>query len=234
VEGYLFDITLAAAERYKQQRLEFVDPATVNKEENCLKAMLNKAVRWGYLKDHALKGMSSLKEPPGRLRYLMPEETTHLIAACDTPPYLRPVVDLVAMHTITLSHTKNNEARVIPINDTAAAVLKPWPRVVGTNALFSGLNGPMVTQAFWRACRKADGPKLRLHDLRHTFASYLAMGGFNLRAIQQLSGHKDLRMTAWYAYLSANHLQQAVKSLDAVLGWNKAVDTLWTSSEERT
>jgi Phage integrase SAM-like domain len=48
-------------ERYKQQRLESVDPATVNKEVNCLKAMLNKAMRWGYLKDNPLRGMNALK-----------------------------------------------------------------------------------------------------------------------------------------------------------------------------
>ena len=252
-DRYLFDMTLAAAERYKQQRLESVDPATVNKEVNCLKAMLNTAVRWGYLKENPLKGMSALKEPPGRLRYLAPDETTRLIAACDTPPYLRPIVDL-AMHTgmrrseilalrwgdvdlrrrtITLSHTKNNERRVIPINDTVAAALRAWPRIVGSDAIFPDLNGPMVTRAFERACRKADVPNLRLHDLRHTFASYLAMGGCNLRAIQQLLGHKDLRMTARYAYLSADHLQQAVNSLDTVFGLNRLVDTLWTPAEEQ-
>ena len=76
------------------------------------------------------------------------------------------------------------------MNDTVAAVLKAWPRQVETDALFPELNGPMVTRAFWRACRKADLPNLRLHDLRHTFASYLAMGGFNLRTIQQLLGIK--------------------------------------------
>jgi integrase len=103
-------------------------------------------------------------------------------------------------------------------NATVAAALRTWPRVVGTDALFAGLNGPMVTRAFWRACRKAEVPNLRLYDLRHTFASYLAMGGFNLRAIQQLLGHKDLRMTARYAHLSADHLRQAVNSLDTVLG----------------
>jgi integrase len=252
-DRYLFDITLASAERYKQQRLRSVDPATVNKEVNCLKAMLNKAVRWGYLKENPLKGMSALKEPPGRLRYLTPEETTRLVTACHRPTYLRAIVDL-AMHTgmrrseilalrwgdvdllrrtITLCYTKNNERRVIPINDTVAAALRDWPRVVGTDALFPGLNGPMVTRAFERACRKADVPNLRLHDLRHTFASYLAMGGFNLRAIQQLLGHKDLRMTARYAHLSADHLQQAVKSLDTVLGSNRAIDTVWTPAEEQ-
>jgi integrase len=225
-ERYLFHFTVAEVERYKQARLAAVRASTVNKELNCLKAMLNKAVSWGYLKEHPLKGVKGLKEPPGRLRYLAPEESARLLEGCDTPAYLRPIVDL-AMHTgmrrseilaicwsdldlhrrtITLTHTKNNERRVIPINDTVAAVLKAWPRSVGTDALFPGLNGPMVTRAFWRACRRAGVPNLRLHDLRHTFASYLAMGGFNLRTIQQLLGHKDMRMTSRYAHLSADHL----------------------------
>jgi integrase len=196
--------------------------------------------------------MSALKERPGRLRYLTPEEFTRLSAACHTSPYLWPIVT-IAIHTgmrrsemltlrwgdvdlrrrtITLSQTKNNERRVIPINATVAAMLKAWPRVVGADRLFPGVNGPMVTRAFERACRKADVANLRLHDLRHTFASYLAMGGVNLRAIQQLLGHRDLRMTARYAHLSADHLQQAVNSLDTTLGCNKAIDTLWTPAEE--
>jgi integrase len=237
-DQYLFQITLADAERYKQQRLERVDPATVNKELNCLKAMLNKAVAWGYLQTHPLRGMKGLKELPGRLRYLTPDEKARLLDACASPSYLRPIVDL-AMHTgmrrseilglrwadvdlrrrtITLTHTKNNERRVIPVNDTVAATLKALPRHLDTDLLFPAVNGPMVTRAFWRACRKARLPNLRFHDLRHTFASYLAMGGFNLRTIQQLLGHRDLRMTSRYAHLSADHLQQAVKSLDAVLG----------------
>ena len=242
-EQYLFQMCLVEAEGYKQQRLQAVNPATVNKELNCLKAMLNKAVTWGYLRENPLKGLKGLKEPPGRLRYLAPEETARLLAACETPPYLRPIVEL-AMHTgmrrseilalhwgdvdfrrrtITLTHTKNNERRVIPVNDTVTTVLKAWPRSVSTDGLFPGLNGPMVTRAFWRACRKACVPNLRLHDLRHTFASYLAMGGFNLRTIQQLLGHKDLRMTSRYSHLSADHLQQAVESLDSVFGEGKLI-----------
>jgi integrase len=215
-----------------------VDPSTVNKEVNCLKAMLNKAVAWGYLQTHPLRGLKGLREPPGRLRYLTPEEKARLLDACTSPPYLRPIVDL-AMHTrmrrseilslqwpdvdlrrrtIALMHTKNNERRVIPVNDTVAVTLKTLPRHLDTDLLFPAVNGPMVTRAFWRACRKAHLPNLRFHDLRHTFAPYLAMGGFNLRTIQQLLGHRDLRMTSRYAHLSADHLQQAVKSLDAVLG----------------
>ena len=74
----------------------------------------------------------------------------------------------------------------------------------------------MVTMAFRRACQRARIPDCRFHDLRHTFGSHLAMEGFNLRTIQQLLGHRDLRMTMRYAHLSAEHLQQAVNRLDAL------------------
>jgi integrase len=91
--------------------------------------------------------------------------------------------------TVTLIHTKNN-GRVILIYDTVAAVLNAWPRVVSTDALLPDLNGPMVTQGFERACRKADVPNLRLHDLRHTFASHLAMGVSICEPFSSCSGIK--------------------------------------------
>ena len=76
----------------------------------------------------------------------------------------------------------------------------------------------MVTMAFRRACQCAGIPDCRFHDLRHTFGSHLALEGFNLRTIQQLLGHRDLRMTTRYAHLSAEYLQQAVNRLDALMG----------------
>jgi integrase len=237
-EQYLSEITLARTEQYKAQRLTLVDPATVNKELNCLKALLNKAVAWKHLKTHPLAGMRLLKEPPGRLRYLTPEEKDRLLDACAEPPYLQPIVEL-AIHTgmrrgnivklrwpdidlkrrmILLSKTKNNERHAIPMNETVAAVLHATPHHLGSDLLFPGVNGNMVTMAFQRACRRAGLTDLRFHDLRHTFGSHLAMEGFNLRTIQQLLGHKDLRMTMRYAHLSAEHLQQAVNRLDVVMG----------------
>lgn len=44
------------------------------------------------------------------------------------------------------------------------------------------------------------------------------MKGFNLWTIQQLLGHKDLRMTMRYSHLAAEHLQQAVNHVDTVMG----------------
>jgi integrase len=140
-ERFLFQIAVTEVERYKQERLLTVSPSTVNKELNCLKAMLNKAITWGYLKENPLKGMLGLKEPAGRLRYLALEEAARLLTACEAPPYLLPIVEF-AMHTgmrrseilalrwsdvdlrrrtLTLTQTKNNERRIIPVRRAVLA-----------------------------------------------------------------------------------------------------------------
>jgi len=57
----------------------------------------------------------------------------------------------------------------------------------------------------------------RFHDLRHTFASYLTMAGVNLRTVQTLLGHKDLRMAMRCCHLSPEHLKEAVSILGRTL-----------------
>lgn len=58
----------------------------------------------------------------------------------------------------------------------------------------------------------------RFHDLRHTYASHLAMRGVHIRALQELLGHKTLAMTQRYFHLAPEQLQNAVKLLDGVIG----------------
>jgi len=70
-----------------------------------------------------------------------------------------------------------------------------------------------VTSAFKRAVRRAVMKDFRIHGLRHTFASYLAMGGANTRTIQELLGHKGTRMTLRYSHLSHAHLREAVENI---------------------
>jgi len=89
--------------------------------------------------------------------------------------------------------------------------------------VFPDINGNMVTVAFERACKRAGVRDFRFHDLRHTFASYLTMGGGNIRTVQTLLGHKDLRMTMRYSHLSPEHLREAVLILDK--GLSKSVYT---------
>ena len=54
-DQYLFHISVADTARSKQKPLGVVDPAAVDEELNSLKAMINKAVRRGYLKENALR-----------------------------------------------------------------------------------------------------------------------------------------------------------------------------------
>ena len=75
-----------------------------------------------------------------------------------------------------------------------------------------------MSVAFARACRKAGIEDFRLHDLRHTAASWMRMSGADIHTVAQLLGHKDLRMAARYQHLSPAFLEEAVRGLDTVFG----------------
>lgn len=79
-----------------------------------------------------------------------------------------------------------------------------------------------IRKSFFIALKKAGIINFRFHDLRHTFASQLAMSGVDLNTIRELMGHKTLRMTLRYSHLSLNHKKRAVD----VLG--QRMDTIWT------
>src|SRR6266511_712155 len=151
-----------------------------------------------------------------QLRYLTPEELTRLLEAC--APHLRPIA-LMAVHTdmrrreilslrwsdvdlrtrtITLTKTKNNEPRILPINAQLADVLRRIPRHVESPYVFCDRDGrsyDRVDNGFRRAGKRAGIVDVRFHDLRHTFASQLIMRGANLRSVQKLLGHKTGKMT---------------------------------------
>jgi integrase len=57
-----------------------------------------------------------------------------------------------------------------------------------------------VSKRFQQACRDADVPVIRFHDLRHTFATRMAATGQPLRALQEFLGHADAKTTQIYAH----------------------------------
>jgi site-specific recombinase XerD len=77
-----------------------------------------------------------------------------------------------------------------------------------------------VKHGFTSACRKAGITDVRFHDLRHTYASHLAMRGVHIRTLQELLVHKTLIMTQRYSHLAPEQWQNAVKLLDGVIGEN--------------
>ncbi|MEW6675413.1 MAG: site-specific integrase [Nitrospirota bacterium] len=222
-------------EEYKTQRLREVIPTTINKEIGCLKHMYTKALEWGYLKRNPAKEVKLLKQPPGRLRYLEREEINNLLDAC--APHLRPII-VAGLNTgmrkgeilnlkwsdvdlknrrITLTNTKNNEIRIIPINDTFyQELINLKDNSQGEYVFCNAKKKPFsdIKKAFVSALKRAGIKDFRFHDLRHTFGSHLVMKGVDLRTVQQLLGHKDIKMTMRYSHLSPGHLQEAVVKLD--------------------
>lgn len=75
----------------------------------------------------------------------------------------------------------------------------------------------------WNAARiRAGLPDLRVHDLRHSFASFLVNAGRSLYEVQELLGHADIRTTSRYAHLSRERLFAAVEAVPRA-GWESQV-----------
>lgn len=236
-EKYLFEITPQMIEKYKADRLEKVTPASVNRELACLKHMYTKAIEWGYVKASPVKTVKLLKEPPGRLRYLKADEAEKLLQACIN--YLRSIV-ITALNTgmrrseilglkwrdvdlenkkVTVRNTKNNETRVIPINKTLYQELSILSKNPGSEYVFSNGKGhPFgdIKKSFSSALKRAKIEDFHFHDLRHTFGSHLVMQGIDLKTVQQVMGHKDIKMTMRYSHLSPEYVQEAMERLDNV------------------
>ena len=70
-----------------------------------------------------------------------------------------------------------------------------------------------VRKAFSTACRRAGIENFHIHDLRHTFASWLVMNGTPLFEVSKLLRHASIQMTERYAHLAPGHLHDAVNNL---------------------
>lgn len=133
---------------------------------------------------------------------------------------------------IYLPKTKNGEARKVPINEDAAAIfgvrrkrLQLKSRYVfchetkkkdrkGHLLLYEPVGD--FSTAFDKAVKDAGIDDCWFHDLRHTFASHAVMRGRTLKEVQELLGHKSIKMTMRYAHLAEKHKVDAVNALNGL------------------
>jgi integrase len=110
-------------------------------------------------------------------------------------------------------------AKVVYLNAPARALLQELPRVADASRVIPAMRAEAAAPSIdkvWGRVRKAAGlTDVRLHDLRHSFASVGAAGGLSLPIIGALLGHKHAATTARYAHLSADPLRAANNAVGA-------------------
>jgi integrase len=110
--------------------------------------------------------------------------------------------------------SKNNEVRVVPMNEILYNVLNSMRGREGK--VFKNRRGQpyrSVRTSFEKALKEAGIKNFTFHDLRHTFASWLAMEGVPMSTIGKLLGHKTPQMTMRYAHLAPEYLADVVELL---------------------
>ena len=126
---------------------------------------------------------------------------------------------------VRLMHTKSGRPRQVPLTKRLRGVLaslrrkesKPGEPVFLYRALGAGEPVPYrnPTKAWKSALRRAEVDRtLRLHDLRHTFASRLVSHGVPLLDVSKLLGHRTTAMTQRYAHLLPTAFDAAIEKLD--------------------
>lgn len=216
-------------------------PATINRYLATLSHALSQAVKeWGWLETSPMTKLRRKKEPLGRVRFLSDDERESLLKSCravESLP-LYPIV-VLALSTgmrqgeilgltwadmdlqrgwIVLHHTKNNDRRGLPLVGHALEVLKDHAKVrrIDTAQVFPDLTGntPAFRKAWGVALKEAKIENFRFHDLRHSAASYLAMGGASLTEIADVLGHRTLAMVKRYAHIADDHRARVVSKMN--------------------
>ncbi len=122
---------------------------------------------------------------------------------------------------LRLSDSKTGQ-RTVPLSPAAKRVIAAWPRVSGNPWVIPGkLDGrPLrnVNRSWCKVRERAGLEDVRLHDLRHSFASRALALGESLPMIGKLLGHARIQTTARYAHLAENSVRDSAARVAASIG----------------
>jgi integrase len=210
---------------------------TVNTYIRRIRAALNKAVEWNYLGQNPYD-----KKPRGKIlvkgvkklpRFLEPEEFPKVMEAIKDDAFRAMIqlyiltgcrrAELVSLKWpevkegyIIILATKNKEQRIVPLSEEAHKALAVLKRTKAGYVFPKWRTRDAVTRKFHNCIVDAKIPHIRLHDLRHTAASYLAMSGVTLETIGDILGQKDKRATEIYRHLLPGYVQAQMEMLGNV------------------
>jgi integrase len=118
-----------------------------------------------------------------------------------------------------IAFTKSGRERHVPLSAAAITLLNQIPKQGEYIFANPKTNKPFKSfYVSWDTARKAAGLEgLRVHDLRHSFASFLVNAGCSLYEVQKLLGHASIAMTQRYSHLSQDSLMRAVSCAEVYL-----------------
>ena len=209
----------------REQEISF---RTANIELAVLSNLLNFAVRRGYIEKNATSGIKKLNEL-SRLKTLSDEDIEKLIngatnkltkdlitfliyTGCRKGEALNLKWDDVDMQNdvIAIKGTKTKYDRYIPVSRALKRILEGINRESVYVFSYRGKKLSNFRESFKTACKRAGLNGLRVHDLRHVFASKMVMSGTSLYITGNLLGHRTPQMTMRYAHLAPYTLKKAV------------------------
>ncbi len=229
------EITSKGVEEYKEKRLKDVSKSTINREIALLSNLFTTAVTWKHATSNPVKGVARYEEPDPVERPLTTDEEARLLDAASRR--LKPILvllintglrrnellslrwnnaDLVKSQLIIpKTNCKRKQLRMVPLNSIALKTVQALPRS-HEYVFYNKRTGTYVRDirtAFQAACEKAGIKGLRLHDLRHTFATRLRDKGESLTTIMKLMGHSKYETTLRYAHVLEKSQHEAVEKL---------------------
>jgi integrase len=217
---------------------------TTNRVVIVLRHIYNLARKWGVpgAATNATNGLN-LAPDVNRERFLTVEEAQRLISSIeeDENEVARKAIMLLLLtgarrneitqarwehvnwdkRTLLVPLSKSGKPRAIALNAQAMAVLRSVEPGDGSAFIFpapkTGRPSPSLYFPWQRIRVRAGLPDLRLHDLRHSFASFLVNNGVSLYVVQGLLGHAHARFTQRYAHLTPDTLLEAAETVSGVI-----------------
>jgi integrase len=231
----------AVAQWLADKRAEGLAPATVVKIKAIFGRSFELGARWGVpgCERNPVRGVQSKPLNNARERFLSTEEAKRLIAAAEKSrnPQLASVVGLLLLtgmrvsellstrwehldverRTLYVPTSKTGRSRYVPLAQAAVDIIEQLPRAGGALYLFPSPKDSKkhltTIKHGWQTARKTAGlPGLRIHDLRHSAASFMANSGVDLFAIGKVLGHASYQSSQRYSHLANDTLLAAVEA----------------------
>ena len=228
-----------------EKRQEFA-PATVEKLRMMLGRSFELARQWNIqgAEINPVRAVPRFKFDNARERHLSKGEAQRLLTACKAScnPQLWAIVSLLLytgarksellnakwehvdleQRSWLIPDSKTGKARRVPLSGPAVQVIEGLVEIPGCPWLLPNpetLKPYNTIKRAWDTARvQAKLPGLRIHDLRHSAASFMANGGIDLFTIGRILGHADHQSTMRYAHLANDTLLKAVEAGAAGIG----------------